>query len=107
RFAADTTVTIDGTQNVPNGKASAQLDIVGPISDLTAGANYAFTKQGQGVLVLSGHNYYGGVTNVSTGIVLVNNPDALGTFNPAGTDIVSAGGTVVTAGAALELESDL
>ncbi len=106
RFAGATNITVDGTQALQNGSASAQLEIVGPISDLTVGSNYRFDKAGLGILVLSDSNKYGGVTEVHAGILVANNAQALGTFRAVG-DIIAMGGTVVDAGASLELESDL
>jgi autotransporter-associated beta strand protein len=76
----------------------AQLNILGSISDLKKGGNYALTKVGGGTLILSGSSTYGGVTTVQEGIAIANNANALGAANS---------GTVVEDGAALELQSDL
>ena len=58
----------------------------------------AFTKSGTGTLTLSGANTYSGLTTVSGGILLIQNSAALGT---------TAGGTTVSSGATLELQSNI
>jgi large repetitive protein len=107
RMAQDTTITVGGSQPLSTGAPAALLDIIGVVSDQSAGGNFALTKDGVGTLVLSGSNTYGGVTHVQNGVLTVNNPDALGTFNTSGGDIVSQGGTIVHAGASLHLQTDL
>jgi autotransporter-associated beta strand protein len=103
-IAGDSTNTVvvaaAGTQAVQNGIATAQLDIVGTISDLTPGSNPSLQKFGQGDVVLSGANTYGGVTEVKQGVLVVDNPSALGAAGPTAD-------TIVDAGTALELQSDL
>src|SRR5262249_39078698 len=66
--------------------------------DLTSAATAQLTKIGQGDVVLSGANTYGGVTEVQEGVLVVHHPNALGS---------PKAGTVVDDGAALELQSDL
>ena len=98
-------IETDGTQNIQNGIGVASLNILGVIDDNdSGGASQAFTitKTGKGTLILSGANTYGGQTLVTEGVVRVNNPSALGTSAPAAT-----ANTIVTAGAALELATDL
>ncbi|MEY2509251.1 MAG: fibronectin-binding autotransporter adhesin [Verrucomicrobiota bacterium] len=58
----------------------------------------AFTKTGTGTLTLTGANTYSGLTTVSSGILLLQNSAALGT---------TAGGTTVSSGATLELQSGI
>ena len=58
----------------------------------------SFTKTGTGTLTLSGANTYSGLTTVSGGILLIQNSAALGT---------TAGGTTVSSGATLELQSNI
>ena len=58
----------------------------------------SFTKSGTGTLTLSGTNTYSGLTTVSGGILLIQNSAALGT---------TAGGTTVSSGATLELQSNI
>jgi autotransporter-associated beta strand protein len=58
----------------------------------------AFTKSGTGTLTLTGANTYSGLTTVSGGILLIQNSAALGT---------TAGGTTVSSGATLELQSGI
>jgi autotransporter-associated beta strand protein len=105
RLAGPTTITVGGNQALPNGASAATLDISGIISDRAAG-NFALTKEGEGTLVFSGANQYGGVTDVAEGVLVVNNPEALGDVRPGG-NIVAQGGTVVDAGAALHLQTNL
>ncbi len=57
------TVGAYGTPNLPNGIPAASLNFVGPISDLTAGANPTITKIGLGDVIFSGDNVYGGQTH--------------------------------------------
>jgi fibronectin-binding autotransporter adhesin len=56
------------------------------------------TKTGTGVLILSGANTYTGATTVSQGALNIQNNTALGTV---------AGGTSVTAGAALQIQGGI
>src|SRR2546430_7086390 len=58
----------------------------------------ALTKSGTGTLTLSNANTYSGLTTVSGGILLIQNAGALGT---------TAGGTTVSSGATLELQSTI
>ena len=58
----------------------------------------ALTKSGSGTLTLSGANTYTGTTNVDNGILNIQHNDALGT---------TAGGTVVAAGAKLQLQNNI
>jgi autotransporter-associated beta strand protein len=99
-LTGNTTIETDGTQNVQNGIAAASLNIIGTISD--GGGNFTLTKIGQGTLILSGANTYGGQTLVNEGVVEVNNSSALGASAPAAT-----ANTVVADGAVLELATDL
>lgn len=96
----DTTISTAGTQNIQNGIAAASLNIIGVIGD--SGGGHDIIKIGEGTLILSGKNTYGGQTLVQQGVVQVNNPRALGQSSPVGT-----ANTIVSAGAALELRSDL
>jgi fibronectin-binding autotransporter adhesin len=56
------------------------------------------TKTGPGVLILTGANTYTGITTVSQGALNIQNNTALGTV---------AGGTSVTAGAALQIQGGI
>jgi len=85
-------ISAEGSQTVQNGISAAQLNILGPVSDLVLGSNPALDKFGQGNIILSGANSYGGVTEIKEGALTVNNALALGgtnisevqtlTFNP-------------------------
>jgi autotransporter-associated beta strand protein len=104
RLGGPTTISVGGTQDL-NGAAAATLDLVGVVSDKSSG-NFTLTKDGGGTLILSGANTYGGFTDVVSGVLGSNNPDALGTFR-AGPDIVAQGGTRVESGATLQMQADL
>ena len=97
-LTGNTTITADGTQEIQNGYAAASLNIQGAINDGTVGNNSTITKSGLGTITFSGSNVYGGQTLVQQGVLIANNPTALG---------LASANTVVAAGAALGLESDL
>jgi autotransporter-associated beta strand protein len=97
-LTGDTVIGARGTQAIQDGISTATLNIVGSIGDNTAGGTSRLTKIGLGDVTLSGANTYGGVTEVQEGALIVHNPLALG-----GT----ANGTIVDAGAALELQSSV
>jgi autotransporter-associated beta strand protein len=84
-----------GTQALADGVSTASLTIFGSISDLTPGSNTKLNKVGQGDVVLSGTNTYGGVTELMDGQVIVHDPRALGasTIGPNDVQIVSVSGT--------------
>ena len=117
-----TDIQVDGVQTMPF--AQAQLDVTGTISDVTYGADFTLTKSdvtdptsginfGQGTLIFSGNNVYGGVTVVDDGALVANSYDALGTNTTLGVSVVTVDGTftsvgtTVEDGAALELDSNL
>ena len=97
-IAGNTTITADGTQAIQNGIAAASLDFIGPIGDSTPGNNSTIIKSGLGTITFSGSNTYGGQTLIQQGVLKANNPTALG---------LATANTVVSAGAALALSSDL
>ncbi len=78
-----------------------QLNIIGVIQD-PAGATVfgKLTKIGQGNVTLSGSNTYAGVTEINQGILIAQNPNALGAAG-------ATSDTLVDAGTALDLASDL
>jgi autotransporter-associated beta strand protein len=88
----------DGTQNLPDGLSAAQLEIDGTISDLTVNSNPTLLKLGDGDVVFTGANVYGGTTVVLQGALVADDVSALG-----GT----GGGTTVDSGAALDVASNL
>src|SRR5207253_265232 len=92
------TVSANGSQALQNGISAAQINIVGPISDLVPGSNVKLNKVGQGDVILSGLNTYGGVTEIKEGQLVVHSPQALGS---------PAANTIVDPGTALVMEADL
>jgi autotransporter-associated beta strand protein len=99
-LAGETWLEADGSQAIQNGITPASLNIFGVISDSPPGGDYTLHKIGLGTITFSGTNTYGGQTLVEAGVLQVNNPSALGAATPSGN-------TIVSAGAALELRSDL
>lgn len=91
--------TLDSTSSVVlkadasiGGTGSATINA--PISE--DGGSFGFTKQGTGTLFLGGTNSYSGLTTVSTGVLVLQNPAALGT---------TAGGTSAADGTRVELDN--
>lgn len=84
------------TIGVPNGNAPLLID--GVVAE--GAGTFGLTKVGAGKLVLTRANNYGGVTSILAGVLNIQNGGALG----AGGGPVAVNGTVVSAGAALELE---
>ncbi|NBV87018.1 MAG: hypothetical protein EBS01_12330, partial [Verrucomicrobia bacterium] len=77
------TLTSDQTVNVVAGSLT--------VSGINGGA-FALTKAGNGSLILSGTNFYTGVTNVTAGTLILNGPGAL----PVGSTLnVSGSGSVM------------
>ena len=97
-LAGPTTISAGGAQVLHNGASTAQLDILGSISDGTPNAQYQLSKTGFGNVILSGADTYTGLTEIQQGILVIRNPQALG--------LNSLGG-VVEAGTALDVESNL
>lgn len=85
------TITVDDNINTTADYAN----ISGMIS---GGAGGGITKNGAGLLVLSGSNTYTGATLVSAGTLNLQNNNALGT---------GTAGTTVSSGAALELQGGI
>ena len=63
------------------------------ISSVLSGSN-AFTKEGAGILTLSGVNTYTGTTTVSAGTLAISSSGTLYNFTGAGNVIVNSGGTL-------------
>lgn len=100
-LAGDTTVSANGTQTLQNGIATASLTIVGSIQDAPGVAPPGrLTKIGQGNVILAGANTYAGVTDIVEGVLIVQNPRALGAS-------AAVSNTIVNTDTALELQSDL
>jgi autotransporter-associated beta strand protein len=110
----ETWVGANGSPTLLNGITTAQLNVVGTISDLTplpvapTNNNPTLVKVGLGDVILSGANNnssapllgYHGVTEVREGALVVHNPFALGDPSPTAN-------TIVDAGTSLELATDL
>jgi autotransporter-associated beta strand protein len=77
-LAGPTTISAGGTQVIQNGVATATLNIVGSISDLTDNAGFQLTKIGAGDVILSGGNIYTGPTVIQEGALVADNAMALG-----------------------------
>jgi fibronectin-binding autotransporter adhesin len=103
---SETIGSLAGAGAVTNGAAGALTLTAGGdnTSTLFSGilqngsGTISFTKSGTGTLTLTGANTYSGLTTVSGGILLIQNSTALGT---------TAGGTTVSSGATLELQSGI
>ena len=96
-----TTIGADGGVSYQrNGIDTATLTISGIITDLNpaTGAGDTITKVGFGNVVLSGANTYLGVTDIQQGVLIVDNPQALG---------ATSAGTIVEAGTALQMEQSI
>ena len=77
-LAAATFIGADGTQILQNGVSTAQLNIVGTISDAAGtGPNY-LTKIGYGNVIFSGANTYTGPTVISSGTLSITSDSNLG-----------------------------
>ncbi|MEI6577508.1 MAG: autotransporter-associated beta strand repeat-containing protein, partial [Bacteroidota bacterium] len=85
------------TITVTCGSDNANTTYSGVISN--ASGTIALTKVGTGTLVLSGNSSYSGVTTISAGVIQLGSAGS-GLNTPLG---VIAGGTTITAGAALDL----
>jgi fibronectin-binding autotransporter adhesin len=88
-----------GTGNVALGSSLAvttsasTLTVGGAISD--GGTNRGLTKAGSGTLVLNGANSYGGLTNITAGVLRITNATGLGAVT---------GGVTQSGTSALELD---
>ena len=77
------TIAAQGTQGIPDGITAASIDFLGQVSDLVAGSNPTLVKGGDGDVIFSGANIYGGQTLIGEGNLIGNNLDALGGTNAA------------------------
>ena len=99
--SASNTVTLgsDGTQGLPDGVTAATLNILGQISDVNPGTNTTLTKTGNGDVIFSDSNVYGGSTVVGQGNLIADNYTALGlpTYGViGGTNLTVTGTNAVT-----------
>lgn len=86
-------LTLGGTTSI-----NVDPSFTASIGSTLAGAGTSLTKSGNGTLILTGANTFAGALNITAGVVNAQNNTALGT---------SAGGTSVTAGAALQLQNNV
>jgi autotransporter-associated beta strand protein len=89
---APVTFAADGSQSLLNGITTAQLTIVGPISDGTPGGDFTLAKRGLGDVILAAGNSYGGLTDVQQGNLVVDNPNALGNIGSPEVQTVTVSG---------------
>ena len=83
-LAGDTVINASGAQALQNGLAPAQLNIIGVIQDPAGAPTFGkLTKIGQGSVTLAGSNSYAGVTEINQGVLIAENPNALGHAGPA------------------------
>jgi len=94
-----------GTRNFDIGGSTLSTAIGGATSNtsialqvVSSSGTGVVDKKGVGILIFSGPNTYAGQTNVTQGILRIRNNTALGT---------TAGGTVVAAGAGLQLDGGI
>jgi len=89
-------LTIAG--NINNSNRTLTINGAGDttLSGVIGNGSGGISKLGAGTLTLTGANSYKGGTNITSGVVNIQNNTALGT---------SGGGTSVTAGAALQLQN--
>ena len=92
-LAAGVTLSEKQTWCVTNDSSGTTLTLSGTVGDDISAAD--ITKTGDGTLVLSGSNTFGGVVSNALGTLTVTHPNALGS---------TAKGTVITALSTLELK---
>jgi autotransporter-associated beta strand protein len=80
------------------GDGSGLVTLSGAINTGSGSHDYAITKTGTSVYVLSGANGYRGATTISAGALNIQNATALGT---------TASGTTVASGAALQIQNSI
>jgi fibronectin-binding autotransporter adhesin len=89
--------TITTSRNFVLGSANSTIAVDDTFTFTTTGVfsgTGALNKNGNGTMVLGGDNTYAGATNVNSGILNIQNSNALGT---------TAGGTTVSSGAELQM----
>lgn len=103
-LTGDTTISAGGSQSVQGLTSTAKLTILGTISsdDASQATKFKLTKLGKGDVILAGSNDYRGVTEVIQGVLVVANPQALG--SPLAPTIVDSETNKDTA---LQLQTDL
>lgn len=90
---ANSTVTL-----TLGGTGTGSLIITGAILTGTGNKDYAVTKSGAGTVILSGGNTYRGATTINSGVLNIQNSNALGQ---------ATAGTTVASGAALQIQGGI
>jgi autotransporter-associated beta strand protein len=84
------------TWSVTNNTGTATLNVSSAISD--GSSTFGISKNGTGVLALSGANTYDGGTTINAGTLTISNNTALGS---------TVGGTTIASGASLNLQGNI
>jgi autotransporter-associated beta strand protein len=95
-------VALPGAGTIQTDSSSSTLTLNGAVS-----GTGSLTKTGNGTLVLAASNSYSGVTNVSAGVLDVQNGSALGSVGGNTSALAAAAGTTVASGAALYLDNNV
>ena len=90
-------IGISGSLSIDPGTTVVDVTLNNVIHDGTNGAG-SMTKSGAGTLIVTAANTYTGATTITSGVLNIQNATALGT---------TAGGTIVAAGAALQIQGGI
>jgi autotransporter-associated beta strand protein len=89
------TISTNGNDITTGGANDGVSGVINNSGGTTNSTHGTVTKSGTGTLVLSGANTYNGATNITAGVLNIQNASALGT---------TTSGTTVSSGAALQLQ---
>ncbi|MFN6046267.1 MAG: beta strand repeat-containing protein, partial [Verrucomicrobiota bacterium] len=95
---SESNLTLAGNQtwSVTNNTGTATLNVSSAITD--GASTFNLSKNGTGVLGLSGSNSYDGTTTINGGTLTISNDNALGS---------TVGGTTIASGASLNLQGGI